>query len=133
MLLMTRRPSATMPGMAAKSLFSSTRLPSWLAACAPELKAMEQSACFMASRSLTPSPVMATVCPWFCSAATRRRFFSGVTRPKTVFSDTAREKSSSVSSAEVSIHRSAPGMPARAAIRLAVWGLSPDMTFTVTP
>ena len=76
---------------------------------------------------------MATVCPWFCSAATRRRFFSGVTRPKTVFSDTAWEKSSSVSSAEVSIYRSAPGMPARAAIKLAVWGLSPDMTFTVTP
>ena len=103
MLLMTRRPSATMLGMAAKSLFSSTRLPNWLAACAPELKAMEQSACFMASRSLTPSPVMATVCPCFCSAATRRRFFSGVTRPKTVFSDTAREKSSSVSSSDVSI------------------------------
>ena len=74
MLLMTRRPSATMPGMAEKSDSSSTRLAIWLAAWAPEAMPMEQSACFMARRSLTPSPVMATVWPWACKAATSCRF-----------------------------------------------------------
>ena len=94
-LLMTRRPSFTMSGMAGNWLSRSTRLASWLAAWAPEAIATEQSACFMASRSLTPSPVMATVCPCFCRAATSFFFCSGVTRPKTV-QEAAFRKSSSV-------------------------------------
>ena len=84
MLLMTLLPSATTPGMAEKSESSSTRLLKLLAASAPEAMAMEQLACFMASRSLTPSPVMATTCFFFCRAATRSFFCWGVTRPKTV-------------------------------------------------
>ena len=38
------------------------------------------------------SPVMATVWPAFCSAFTSLRFWSGVTRPNTVYSRTARAR-----------------------------------------
>ena len=84
MLLMTRRPSPTIWGMAEKSESSSTSCPTWVAAWAPEAMAMPQSASFMASTSLTPSPVMATVCFRFLKARISFFFLSGVTRPKTV-------------------------------------------------
>ena len=84
MLLMTRRPSATTLGMEAKLESSSTMWLTWLAASLPEAMAMEQSASLSASTSFTPSPVIATVCPRALSARTKRRFWSGVTRPNTV-------------------------------------------------
>ena len=84
MLLMTRRPSATTFGKAAKSLFSSTSWATWQALSAPEAMAMPQSASFRARTSLTPSPVMATVWPALCRARTILRFWLGTTRPKTV-------------------------------------------------
>ena len=89
-LLMTRRPSPTIPGIAAKSDSSSTSWATWLAAWAPEAMAMPQSASFRASTSLTPSPVIATVWPAFFISRISRRFCSGVTRPKTVHSRAAR-------------------------------------------
>ena len=88
-LLMTRRPSATTLGMAAKSLSSSTSWATWQAASAPEAMAMPQSASFKASTSFTPSPVMATVWPWLWRARTIFRFWLGTTRPNTVYSRTA--------------------------------------------
>jgi len=133
MLLMTRRPSATISGMAEKSDSSSTSLATWLAACAPLAMATEQFASFMASTSLTPSPVMATVCPSFRYARISRFFWSGVTRPKTVYSFAACRKSLSVSSVDASMYRSALGMPARRATSDTVMGLSPEMTLMETP
>ena len=88
-LLMTRRPSATTLGMAAKSLSSSTSWATWQAASAPEAMATPQSASFNASTSFTPSPVMATVWPWLWRARTIFRFWLGTTRPNTVYSRTA--------------------------------------------
>ena len=90
MLLITRRPSCTTWGMEAKLESSSTTWATWQAASDPEAMATPQSASFRASTSLTPSPVMATVWPAFCSAFTSLRFWSGVTRPNTLYSRTAR-------------------------------------------
>ena len=94
---------------------------------------MEQSASFRASTSLTPSPVMATVWPARFSAFTRRRFWSGVTRPKTTVSAAAASISSSVTRVRASTQRSAPGIPARLATSDTVMGLSPEITRTETP
>ena len=64
---------------------------------------MPQSDAFMASTSLTPSPVMATVWPWAFSVSMSFFFLSGVTRPNTVHSAAAFRKSSSVSSCPASM------------------------------
>ena len=101
-LLMTRRPSATTEGIAAKFDSSSTMCETWQAASEPEAIATEQSASLRARTSFTPSPVMATVWPAALSARTKRRFWSGVTRPKTVYRSTASAMSSSVSSVRAS-------------------------------
>ena len=85
MLLMTRRPSRTIYGMDAKLESSSTRLEQSFAASLPAAMATLQSASFRASTSLTPSPVIATVCPFFFKACTMDFFCSGVTRPKTEY------------------------------------------------
>ena len=84
MLLTTRRPSSTTSGMRAKSESSSTTCAACAAASLPDAIATEQSASFIARMSLTPSPVMATVCPAACMARTSFCFCAGVTRPKTV-------------------------------------------------
>ena len=59
--------------------------------------ATPQSASFNASTSLTPSPVIATVCPRDWSAWTIDRFWCGVTRPNTVLASTASANASSSS------------------------------------
>ena len=82
-LLMERRPSATTAGIEAKSLSTSTISATLRAASEPAAMATEQSASLSASTSLTPSPVMATVCSRRLSACTSSRFCCGVTRPKT--------------------------------------------------
>ena len=82
-LLMDRLPSATTAGIEAKSLSTKTISATLRAASEPAAMATEQSASLSASTSLTPSPVMATVCPRFFNATTSSRFCCGVTRPKT--------------------------------------------------
>ena len=83
-MLITRRPSPTMAGMAAKSAFIRVSWAAFLAASEPPAMAMEQSAAFRAGMSFTPSPVMATLCPAAFMASTSYRFCAGVTRPKMV-------------------------------------------------
>ena len=68
-LLMTRRPSFTICGSDAKSEFNNTRLAVFFAASLPDAIAILTSASLSASTSFTPSPVIATVCPWDCSTA----------------------------------------------------------------
>ena len=60
---MVRLPSATTFGIDAKLEFSNTSCDTFLAASLPEAIATLQSASLSARTSLTPSPVIATVCP----------------------------------------------------------------------
>src|SRR5262250_846121 len=83
MLAVTRLPSATTPGRVANLPSSRTSSATALVAGAPEPIAMPISASLSASTSLTPSPVIATVCPRACSALTMASFWCGVTRPNT--------------------------------------------------
>ena len=71
---MERLPSATTFGIDAKLLSRSTRLLTFFAASEPEAIAIEQSDSFNASTSLTPSPVIATVCPFAFRAFTSNNF-----------------------------------------------------------
>ena len=73
-LFMERLPSATTFGIDAKLLSRSTRLLTFFAASEPEAIAIEQSDSFNASTSLTPSPVIATVCPFAFRAFTSNNF-----------------------------------------------------------
>lgn len=68
-LFITRRPSEITFFNTAKSESSSTSCAVCLAASLPHPIAAEQSVCRIASKSFTPSPVIATLCPRFCSAA----------------------------------------------------------------
>ncbi|CKR92727.1 Uncharacterised protein [Mycobacterium tuberculosis] len=83
-LPMTRRPSPTTWGSVANRLFSNTICATAREAGLPEPIATPISASLRASTSLTPSPVIATVCPCDCRACTIARFWSGRTRPKLV-------------------------------------------------
>ena len=60
MLRRMRRPSATMPGTAAKSPFTRTTSATALAIWVPEPWAIASRADFSAGTSLTPSPTIAT-------------------------------------------------------------------------
>ena len=102
-LFTTRRPSATTLGICAKSESISTTLAACETASLPEAIAIPQSARFIARISLTPSPVIATVCPISCIALTSFCFCRGVTLPKTVYSRAALYSFSSVSSSAASI------------------------------
>ena len=95
-LLIVLLPSATTSGREAKLESSNTNWLTFLAASEPLAIAMEQSAHFKAKTSLTPSPVIATVCPWLCKALISIFFCSGVTRPKTSYFSTASKTFSSV-------------------------------------
>ena len=134
MLAVTRRPSATTPGNAANLLSSSTSSATALVAGAPEPMAMPMSASLSASTSLTPSPVIATVCPRAWSALTIACFWCGVTRPNTECSSSA-APSAPRSSGRSRASTGSPvcGMPARAATALTVCGLSPEITLSATP
>ncbi len=83
MLAITWRPCATTAGRCENWPSSSTSRAMAFVAAAPEFIAMPMSAVLIASASLTPSPVMATVWPRACSAVTIPFFCSGVTRPNT--------------------------------------------------
>ncbi len=84
MLAMTRRPSSSIRGMAAKVPSSSTTLATERLAWLPDPIATPRSACLRAWTSLTPSPTIATTCPAACSARTAASLWPGLTRPKTL-------------------------------------------------
>lgn len=133
MLPITRRPSATTDGRVAKLLFSSTIWATARVASEPEPMETPMSASFSARTSLTPSPVIATVCPRDWSAATISRFCCGVTRPNTAFCSMA----DAISSVSWGIRRasrgwSAPSIPSFAATAPTETALSPEITFVAT-
>ena len=74
MLLTTLLPSSTTSGIHEKSDSRSTSWDACAAASLPDAMAMLQSASLSARTSLTPSPVMATVCPAFFRIRTNFRF-----------------------------------------------------------
>ena len=82
MLPITRRPSATTAGRELKSPSIRTSWAACSVASAPPAMAMEQSEAFSEGMSLTPSPVMATLCPAAFRASTKICFRAGVRRPK---------------------------------------------------
>ncbi len=131
MLPITRRPSATTEGRAAKLLSSSTIWATARVASEPEPMATPMSASFRASTSFTPSPVIATVCPRDWSAPTMSRFCCGVTRPKTVpasraFAIAGRSAGSRPAATAV------PSRPSFAATAPTETALSPEMTLART-
>ena len=132
-LLIERRPSRTTCGMEAKFESKSTSWETFRAASLPEAIATLQSASFSASTSLTPSPVIATVCFFFCRACTICFFCWGDTRPNTAYRSTASSMSSWVCRVVASTYRSASGSSTRLAMVDTVMGLSPEMTLRVTP
>ena len=95
-LLIVRLPSATIAGMDPKSESISTSWDTFLAASLPDCMAILQSASFNAITSLTPSPVMAMVCPCSFNVFTRSSFCAGVTLPNTVYFSAASLISSGV-------------------------------------
>ena len=134
MLAITRRPSATTPGMLANLPSSSTSCATARVAAAPEPIATPMSASLSASASFTPSPVIATTCPRDCSAPTMARFCCGVTRPNTeCASSVSASASCSSGSSRASKPSSAPGSSTRRATAATVRGLSPEITLSVTP
>ena len=134
MLRRIRRPSATMPGMAAKSPFTSTTSATALAICVPEPCAIDSRDAFSAGTSLTPSPTIATYRPRRRSDSTTRRFPSGEIRPTRPSSRTTRS-SSVVAGRKRAAVDSAPraGIPASCAIEATVRAESPERTTISTP
>ncbi len=132
-LAMTRRPSPNTGGRLPKSESSSTTGATARLTGAPDPMATPRSASLRASTSLTPSPVMATVCPRACNARTIACFCCGPTRPKTpVVSIMSASSSGSSGSSRASRADSALAIPTRAATAPTVRGSSPDTTLTVT-
>lgn len=133
MLPITRRPSATTEGRVAKLSSSSTICATARVASLPEPIATPMSASLRASTSLTPSPVIATVCPRAWRAPTSSRFCCGVTRPKTdVRSAVSASSSGSAGSVRASTGCSAPGRPRLAATAPTETAASPEITFART-
>ena len=95
--------------------------------------AMPRSASLRASTSLTPSPVMATVCPRAWRAFTIACFWRGATRPKTACSSIRAPSSPGSPGRSRRPRDDWPGAGRRAATALTVRGLSPEITFSATP
>ena len=131
MLLITLLPSATTLGMLAKLLSSSTKWLTLRVASLPLAIAIEQSASFKAKISLTPSPVMATLCPLFFKALTKIIFCSGLTLPNTVYFSAASTTCCSLNPSKL-INFSAFSTPTLRLTSLTVIGLSPLIIFTST-
>ena len=113
MFAITRRPSATTPGIVANLPSSSTSCATARVAAAPEPIATPMSASFSASASFTPSPVIATTWPRDCSAPTIARFWCGRDPAERRWCARARRRAASVSSgsSRASNGSSAPGQP----------------------
>ena len=97
----------------------------------PEPIATPMSASLSARTSLTPSPVIATVCPRDCNACTIARFWSGRTRPNVVYSSSVSASASGVSGSSRASMVS-PSSPSDAATAPTDTALSPEMTLTET-
>ena len=98
-----------------------------MAASLPAAMAIPQSASFKARTSLTPSPTIPVTFPSASRAFTMACFFSGETRPKTVyFPISSLSFSSSSGNVLASTYRAASGRPARLPTTETVRGLSPD-------
>ena len=127
-----RRPSEITSHSAEKSESGSTSSAVVLAASLPLRTAAEQSALRIARRSFTPSPIIVTLCPHACSAATISRLVSGVALPNTE-QVWAVSFSCDADRVLTSVNRSAPLTPHCFAAAAAATGLSPEMIFTSIP
>ena len=132
MFPITRRPSATTCGRVANRSSSSTICATARVAGEPEPIATPRSASLSASTSLTPSPVMATVCPRDCRAETMARFCCGVTRPNTSAPATFSVNSSPSAGRVRASTASATETPSDRVTAPTEAALSPEITFTAT-
>ena len=106
------------------------------AACAtavPLPMATPMSALVKAGASLTPSPVMATTCPLFCSARTMFTLVTGVTRANTATSLIASGNCAGAMRSSSAPVIARPSRPSSEAIAAAVSGWSPVIILTVMP
>ena len=131
MLFTTRLPSTTTLGIDEKLLSNKTRWLTLRAASLPAAMATEQSASLIAKISFTPSPIIATVCPFAFCALISKHFCSGVTLPNTVYwlaasTTSCEEKPSN------DIYLSASATPTLLATSETVSGLSPLIIFICT-
>ena len=93
----TFRPLATALMIVAKSSSARIMAAASLDTSVPDRPmAIPISAFFKAGASLTPSPVMATISPFFCQAFTMRILSAGVTRANTAYLRMSRLSSSSL-------------------------------------
>ncbi len=127
-------PSTTTLGRALKSEFNNTSWATAFVASEPLAIAIPQSASFKARTSFTPSPVIATICPFDWRDFTIAFFWWGVTLPKIVlFSIISANCSLSSGKVLASTYLSALLIPALFATADTVTGLSPDIIFSSTP
>ena len=135
MLAITRRPSATTPGMVANLPSSSTSCATARVAAAPEPIATPMSASFSASASFTPSPVIATTWPRDCSAPTIARFCCGrdATEHRVRLEHVGECRPGPRAARGRRRPSPAPGSSTRCATAATVRGLSPEITLSVTP
>ena len=95
--------------------------------------AMPMSARLSAGASFTPSPVIATMCPFRFSVSTSRTLSSGVTRAMTPISSICASSSSSLMAANSAPVMARPVMPRFFAIAAAVTAWSPVIMRTWIP
>ena len=116
----------------AKLSSSSTSWATARVAGAPDPIATPRSESLMASTSFTPSPVMATLWPLDCNAATIIRFCCGVTRPNTPAPCT-RSANAAASSGSVRASTTSPeSTPSELVTAPTEVALSPEITLTAT-
>ena len=82
---------------------------------------------------MTPSPVIATVCPLRWSASIICLFWAGVTRPNTLFASITSSRCSGSSGSERASKPSVISRPTLRAMAATVRGSSPEMIFNPTP
>ncbi len=95
--------------------------------------AMPMSAFFRAGASFTPSPVIATMWPFFLRTSTRRTLCSGVTRAMTPTPSISRSASSSLMAPNSAPVIARPSIPRSVAIACAVTAWSPVIIRTWMP
>ena len=114
------RPSSTALTMVEK--LSSVRIitaASWVTSV-PVPIVIPMSAFFTAGASLTPSPVIATIWPFFLRTSTRRTLCPGLTRAITPMPSTLTRASSSLMAANSAPVSTVPSMPSWRAVAAAV-------------
>ena len=131
-LFTTLLPSINTSLSTLKSEFNNTICETCLATSEASGNVILQSACFNATTSLTPSPVIATEWPFSWSAFTIKLFWCGITLAKTLYLSTNSGISSSELIVDKSIYESYDSKPAFFAILETVNGLSPEIIFIST-